>query len=206
MGKHVYCTTLGGKIGENTKEYLTKIFALVLVVLIVTSFFGIFSTLVAGQTTADQDNTLIPIPARPNTQPLDAGQTDAAQDKAMDMIKNVMSVDLSKYNIRLQNSVIMDGVPLANGSRKITSLRYALTLLEGNGDEESVIRVCFTFEKDVLTSLFTLPLSEVVTNTHYTNQNAAVKGFLEKYETYTNIDSSNLIAMIEMSTSQECHN
>ena len=176
------------------QKYLTKIFAPLLVVLIATSFFGAFSALVAGQTTAAQDNTLVPIPAKgSSTQPLDASQTAAAQVKAMNFIENVMSVDLSKYTIDLQISSIMDGVPLANDNRKITDLMYALTPLEGNGDED-VIKVIFTFEKDVLTSYFTSPVtSQVITNTQYANQNAAVKGFLEKYQTYTNIDSSNLI-------------
>ena len=180
------------------QKYLTKIFAPLLVVLIATSFFGAFSAPVAGQTTAPQNNTLVPIPAKgPSTQPLDAGQTAAAQDKAMNFIENVMSVDLSKYTIDLQISSIMDGVPLANDNRKITDLMYALTPLEGNGDED-VIEVIFTFEKDVLTSYFTMPVtSQVITNTQYANQNAAVKGFLEKYQTYTNIDSTNLITMLD---------
>ncbi|MCW4004128.1 MAG: hypothetical protein NWE95_09490 [Candidatus Bathyarchaeota archaeon] len=178
------------------QNYLTKIFAPLLVVLIATSFFGAFSALVAGQKNAAQDNTLTPIPARPSTQPLDAGQTAAAQDKAMNFIENVLSVDLSKYTIELKISSIMDGVPLANDNRKITDLMYALTPLEGNGDED-VIEVIFIFEKDVLTTYFTSLLpSKVITNTQYANRNDAVKGFLEKYQTYTNIDSTNLIAML----------
>ena len=162
-------------------------------------FLGPFSAPVAGQTTTTQDNTLTPTPAKgPSTQPLDPSQTTAAQDKAMNIIENVMSVDLSKYTIDLQSSDIMDGIPLANDNRKITTLRYALTPLEDNGDEDSAIEVYFTVEKDVLTSYFTLPVSsQVITTTQYANQKAAVKGFLEKYQTYTNIDSTNLITMLD---------
>ena len=179
------------------QKYLTRFFAPLLGLLIATSFFGAFSDLVAGQTTATQDNTLVPIPKKEsNTPPLDPSQTAAAQDKAMNFIKNVMSVDLSKYTIELKNSDIMDGVPLANDNRKITTLSYTMTPLEGN-DEKEVISVSFTFEKDVLTTYFTLPLTEVITNTQYANRNSAVKGFFEKYQTYTNIDSTNLIAMLD---------
>jgi hypothetical protein len=41
-----------------------------------------------------------------------------------------------------------------------------------------------------------VPIAQIITNTQYTNQRAAVVGFLEKYQTYANIDSSNLIAML----------
>lgn len=180
---------------KNQKK-LTKFFVPLLVVLMVTSFFGTISVLVTGQTTATQDNTLVPTPKQESsTQLLDAGQTALAQDKAMNFIKNVMSVDLSKYTIELKNSDIMDGVPLGNDNRKITTLRYALTPSEGK-DEKDVISVSFIFEKDVLRYYYTLPLTEVITNTQYADRNAAVKGFLEKYQTYTNIDSANLIAML----------
>jgi hypothetical protein len=162
------------------------------------SLFSVgFSAPVAGQAGDAQDNTLTPIPAKgSSTQPLDAGDTVAAQDKAVNFIENVLLVDLSKYAIELKNSDIMEGIPLANDNRTITTLIYALTPLDGN-DEKDVISVSFTFEKDVLTGYFTLPLTEVITNTQYDNRNAVVQGFLEKYQTYTNIDSTNLIAMLD---------
>ena len=84
------------------KKEITKIFAPLLVVLIATSFFGAFSASVAGQTAAAQDNVPAPTPATGSTPPLDASQTAAAQEKAMNIIKNVMSVDLSKYTIELE--------------------------------------------------------------------------------------------------------
>jgi hypothetical protein len=178
------------------QKYLTKFFAPLLVVLIATSFFGAFSALVAGQTTAAQDDTLVPIPKKEsNTPPLDPSQAAAAQNKAMNFIENVLSADLSKYTIELKINSIMDGIPLANDNRKITDLMYALTPLEGNG-EKDVIEFCFMFEKDVLTTYFTFA-SKVITSTQYANRNDAVKGFLEKYQTYTNIDSTNIIAMLD---------
>jgi hypothetical protein len=179
------------------QKKLSKIFVPLLVVLIASSFFGTISTLVTGQTTATQDNTLIPTPKQESsTQPLDTSQTAAVQDKAMNFIKNVMSVDLSKYAIELENSDIMAGVPLANDNRKITTLRYALTPLEASY-EKDIISISFIFEKDVLRYYYTLPLAEVVTNMQYVDRNAALKGFLENYQIYTNIDSTNLITMLD---------
>jgi hypothetical protein len=143
-------------------------------------------------------NVPAPTPATgSNTSPLDTSQTTAAQEKAMDIIKNVMSVDLSKYTIELKINSIMDGSPLANDNRKITNLMYALTPIESK-DENGVIEVYFTVEKDVITNYFITPVSsQVITTTQYANQQEAVKGFLEKYQTYTTIDSGNLIAMLD---------
>jgi hypothetical protein len=186
------------RMGRGKKQkYLTKIFAPLLVVLIATSFFGAFSASVAGQTAVAQDNVPAPTPATGSTPPLDPSQTAAAQEKAMDIIKNVMSVDLSKYTIELQINSIMDGVPLANDNRKITNLMYALTPIESK-DENSVIEVYFAVEKDVVMNYFITPVSsQVITTTQYANQHEAVKGFLEKYQTYTTIDSGNLIATLD---------
>jgi hypothetical protein len=176
---------------------LVKIFVTLLVVLTAASFFEAFTAIVGGQTVAAQDDTLVPIPKKESNIPtLDLSQTATAQNKAMNFIEKVLSVNLSKYTIELKNSDIMDGIPLGNDNRKITTLMYELTPLEGNG-EKDVITLCFTFEKDELTTYFTLPLTEVITTTQYANRNAAVKGFLEKYQTYTNIDSTNPIAMLD---------
>ncbi|MDR1993050.1 MAG: hypothetical protein LBQ98_06085 [Nitrososphaerota archaeon] len=179
------------------KNHLIKIFASLLVVLIVASFFVAFLASVAGQTTA-QDNALVLYPPTgSNTPQLDAGQTAVAQEKAMAIIENVMSVDLSKYTIELQINSIMDGVPLSNDNRKITNLMYALTPTESN-DSDSVIEVYFAVENDAVTSYFIMPVdSQVITTTHYTNQQEAVKGFLEKYQKVTNIKSDRLITMLD---------
>ena len=91
----------------------------------------------------------------------------------------------------------MDGSPLSKDNRKITNLMYALTPIESK-DENSVIEVYFAVEKDVVTNYFITPVtSQVITTMQYANQQEAVKGFLEKYQTYTTIDSGNLIAMLD---------
>lgn len=179
------------------KKEITKIFAPLLVLLIATSFFGAFSASVAGQTAAAQGNVPAPTPATGTTPPLDPSQTAAAQEKAMKIIKDVMSVDLSKYKIELKINSIMDGSPLTDDNRKITNLMYALTPIESK-DENNVIEVYFAVEKDVVTNYFITPVtSQVITTTQYANPEEVVKGFLEKYQTYTTIDSGNLIATLD---------
>ena len=147
------------------KKQLTKIFAPLLIALIAASF-GAFPAAYAEQTTA--------------------------QDKAMDIIENVLSVDLSKYIISLKHDSTLDGVPLANDTRTINTLLYTLS------SEDSTLDVNFIVEKGIVVQCNVLPMYEqVITDKQYTNLLDAVKGFLERYQTQTKIDSTNLIAMLD---------
>ncbi|MCL2134057.1 MAG: hypothetical protein FWH37_00635 [Candidatus Bathyarchaeota archaeon] len=180
------------------KKQLTKFFTTLLAVLIVMSFFGAFQTPVANQPVAAQENLLAPEPPKgTTTPPLNPNQTTTAQEEAVNIIQNVMQLDLSKYNLNLKINSIMDGIPLSNIDRKITNLLYALTPNEGNGNENSALEVSFSFEKDVLTSYLITPLdSQVITTTNYANRHDAIVDFLEKYQQTTNINSNNLITML----------
>ncbi|MDR0372785.1 MAG: hypothetical protein LBI79_04405 [Nitrososphaerota archaeon] len=123
-------------------------------------------------------------------------QTPTAQDKVTDIIENVMSVDLSKYTLEIKSNSL-DGVPLSNNDRKITNLICTLTPLEGTG-ESGVVTIFFMVERDVVINYFVDVASlHVITPVQYANQREAVKSFLEKYQAYTSIDSSNLMAMLD---------
>ncbi|MDR1992780.1 MAG: hypothetical protein LBQ98_04675 [Nitrososphaerota archaeon] len=122
-------------------------------------------------------------------------QTPTVQDKARDILENVMSVDLSKYTLEIKSNS-MDGIPLSNNERKITNLICTLTPLESN-DDNNVITVFFMVEKDIVINYFVSTSSpQIITTTQYTNQREAVKSFLEKYQTYTKIDSNNSITTL----------
>ena len=201
-------------------KYLTAFFASLLVVLITCSFFGGCSTPFVGQTVAAQENLipkqptglptpplnpsqtiaaqdLIPEPPTGSTNPpLDPSQTAAAQEKALNIMRNVICVDFSKYNLVLESSSIDDAKPLSEDTREITSLWYVLIPLENVGDKTAGINIFFDLERDVVTSYYIVPIAQIAANTQYTSQRNAIVGFLEKYQVYTNIDSSNLIAMI----------
>jgi hypothetical protein len=120
-----------------------------------------------------------------------SGQT-TDQTKAIDFMENILPVDLSKYSINTISDAILDGFPLADNNRKIHDILYELT------SENSKLHISFAFEKGVLRTCFITALEgQVITNSRYTDTLDAVKAFLEKYQTYTKIDSSNLIAMLD---------
>ncbi|MDR2202924.1 MAG: hypothetical protein LBE76_01185 [Nitrososphaerota archaeon] len=180
------------------KKCLIKIFTSLFVVLFVVSFFGTIQVPIVNQTVTAQENFLAPKPPTgPNTPPLDPSQTIAAQEKALNIIQNVIQTDLSKYNLELKINSIMDGLPLSDIDRKITNLMYALTPIESNDNENSVIEIAFTFEKNVLTSYFITPIdTQNISTTQHANCRDAIASFLEKYQQNTNIDSNNLITML----------
>ena len=157
------------------QKHLTKNFTpLLAVVLLVGSLFGAVLSPATGQTTT----------------------TTAVQDKAIDIIENVLSVDLSKYSLELKIASL-DGMPLSNSDRKLTNLIYTLTPLENNNGN-SAVAIFFMVEKDVVINYFVgLESPQAITTTQYANQYEAAKGFLEKYQTHTNIDSKNLMLMLE---------
>jgi hypothetical protein len=159
------------------KKHLIKLFAPLLVVLLAASFFGAFSAPVAGQT---------------NTPPLEPSQI-VAQDKAMDFMKNVLPVDLSKYTINLRSNSIMYGVPLAKDDNRII-----INILFELNSTDSYLHIGFAFEKDTMTSCQINSIEgQVITTRQYDNPLVAAKDFLERYQAYTQIDSRNLIAMLD---------
>lgn len=120
------------------------------------------------------------------------GQT-INQDKALAFMENMLPVDLSRYSINLVNDSTMYGVPLAkDDNRIINNLLYELTSKDSN------LHISFTFEKDVMTACQITPLQgQIITNKQYANPLDAAKDFLERYQVYTKIDSSNLLAMLD---------
>jgi len=173
------------------KKYLIKFFAPLLVVLLIASFFGAISAPVVGQPTTI-DNMTTPEPVKePNTQPLEPGQI-VAQDIAMDFMKTVLPIDLSKYSINIRSNSIMYGVPLAkDDNRIIINILYELK------STDSYLQIGFAFEKGIMTSCQISSIEgTVITNRQYDNSLVAAKDFLGRYQTYTKIDSRNLITML----------
>ena len=174
------------------KKHLMKIFAPLFVVLLASSFFGAFSAPVAGQTTVTDNLATPEPPTGTNILSLEPSQI-VAQDKAMDFMKKMLPVDLSEYTIKIKSNSIMRGLPLAeDDNRIIINILYELT------SKDSYLHIGFTFEKDSMTACEITPIEgQVITNRQYDNPLVAAKDFLERYQAYTKIDSSNLKAMLD---------
>ncbi len=113
------------------------------------------------------------------------------QEKATDFMKKMLPVDLSKYTINIRSDSTLEGFPLGDSNRKIHNILYELT------SENSKVHIGFAFEKGVMTSCFLSELEgQAITNKQYTNALDAARDFLERYQVYANMDSSNLIAML----------
>ena len=107
-------------------------------------------------------------------------------DKYTAFMENVLSVDIAKYDIELTSNFTNDIL-----GRKITYMRYELI------SEQSNLGIIFSIEKGIITSCSVSLLDgKVLTTKQYSSQLAAVEGFLEKYQAYSEIDSNNLIAML----------
>jgi len=120
-----------------------------------------------------------------------------ARDQTMGFIENVLPVDLSKYTVTLTKHSTMDGLPIAGIDGQpidivMDRVRYTLD------SDESTLRVNFHVQNNaVLSCHIYVDNGQVISDRPYSNLKDAVKCLLEKYQTYTKIDSSNMKAMLD---------
>jgi len=120
-----------------------------------------------------------------------SAQTASAQERAMHFVENMLPIDLSKYTITLISDFTMDGVPLTNINRNMQFILYELT------SADSDLNVRFSFEKGIMTSCGITSLrGQIIVTKQYANPLVAAKDFLEKYQSYTKIDSSNFRVLL----------
>jgi hypothetical protein len=113
------------------------------------------------------------------------------QEKAMDFIEKVLpsNIDLSKYTITLKGDSTLLEIRSPEGYN-VEDVSYSLT-------SENSLLVGFSIENSVIKSCNIYPLEgQAITNKPYTNLCDAVTDFLKAYQVYTNIDSNNLIQML----------
>lgn len=152
------------------KKYLTKTYTLLLIALFTVSL-GALPATYAEQTTA--------------------------KDQALTFIENALPVDLSKYTVNLTSHSTLAGVPIAgaieqNSTRVIDMVQYTLHSNQSTIDvicniEKNAMVFCQVYEKE----------GEIINDKQHTNPRDAVASFLEGYQTYTKIDSTNLIGMLD---------
>lgn len=129
--------------------------------------------------------------------PVTCAANPDAENQAMAFIENVLPVDLSKYNVTLDNHSTDEGPPIAGITgqpinRVIDNLRYILD------SDESTLRVTFAVENNVVSSCHMyVDKGQVISDKQYTSLLDAVTTLLEKHQRYTNTDSTDLIAMLD---------
>ena len=119
------------------------------------------------------------------------------QEQVLAFIENALPVDLSKYNITFISYSILDGSTVAgatslSNSRVIETVKYTLS------SEESTVDVICKVENNVVKSCHIYAMTgSIISDKRYTNPLDAVKSFITNYQTYSKLDSTNLMAMLD---------
>lgn len=115
-----------------------------------------------------------------------------AQDKALAFIENVLPIDSSRYNITLRNY----GVPKLPdiGSYKQRDAEPEEILTYSLESKDSVLDVICTIKGNVLYICNVYVVNgSVITDRPYANLVDVAQSFLEKYQAYSKIDSTEMI-------------
>lgn len=152
------------------KKLLTRICVQLFIVLVVTSF-GVF--------------------------PISYTTDSHAEDLSRAFIDNALPVDLSKYNITLESHTTIDVIPIL-GADGVPINMIKDTLQYTLKSEESTLRVRCRVQNNVVyyCSMDTVE-GQVISEKQYVSLIDAAKSFLEKYQTYSKIDSVNLIDILD---------
>jgi hypothetical protein len=120
--------------------------------------------------------------------------TSISQEKALAFIENVLPIDSSQYNITLSKHVVpkLPDIGLYkhnDGNREL--LTYSLE------SKDSIVNVICTFNDGVLyICQADTRKGSVITDKAYANTADAAKSFLEKYQAYSKLDSTEMITML----------
>lgn len=117
-----------------------------------------------------------------------------AQDKALAFIENVLPFDSTQYNITLRNYGVPKLPDLGStqpNNAKQELLTYALE------SKDSTVDVICTIQDNVLSYCHVYVLKgPVIGDRPYSNVTDAATSFLQKYQSYSSIDSTEMIAML----------
>jgi hypothetical protein len=107
-----------------------------------------------------------------------------AQAQVTAFIENVLPIDLSKYTVTLKNNASID--------RLTDTVQYTL-----DSDKSTVDVICFVQNHVVSYCHLYSEKGQVISDKQYNSPIDAAKDFLNKYQTYTKADSSNMIDMLD---------
>lgn len=115
-----------------------------------------------------------------------------ADDKYVGFIENVLSVDISRYDINLKINSTQSDAPFTTAKRDINSLLYELN------SDESKLQIMFTIDRGIIAMCTSTTMQgQFLATSQYDNPVDAVKDFIEKYQTYTEIETKHLISMLK---------
>lgn len=113
-----------------------------------------------------------------------------AQEKAIGFIEKVLPVDLTKYNLTLTRyQKIMGPSDLAG----FTSEVVEFTL---DSKESTLVVTCIVQNNILISCNVIAKKGPVISDRQYANLVESVKTFLERYQTWTKVDSSDMINML----------
>lgn len=110
-----------------------------------------------------------------------------SQDKALAFIENVLPIDSSQYNVTFK--------PPFPGFTPIDD-RFLVETYSLESKDSSLTFICSFYEGVLYQCLFGVDEGSLVTDQPYANTTEAAKSFLEKYQAYSKLDSTEMIAML----------
>lgn len=117
-----------------------------------------------------------------------------SEEKAVAFIKNVLPIDSSQYNMTLRNYGVPKLPDIGYYKQSYVEQEILTYSLES---KDSTLDVICTFSNNVLIICSMYPVKgSVINDRQYPDLLDAVKGFLEKYQAYSKMDSTEMISML----------
>jgi len=117
-----------------------------------------------------------------------------AQEKAITFIENVLPLEISQYNITLRVYGVPDLPDIGSTQPEIFKQEIVTYTLE---NKDSTVDVICTIQNDVLSSCNVyVNEGSIISGQSYSSVIEATTAFLQRYQDYANLDSSNMIAML----------
>lgn len=118
----------------------------------------------------------------------------ASQEKAVAFIENVLPIDNSQYNITLRNYGVPELPDIGSYEQSDVEEEILTYSLES---KDSMLNVICAISNNVLSYCNVYAVKgSVISDRQYSNLLDAVKGFLEKYQAYSKMDSTKMITML----------
>jgi len=127
------------------------------------------------------------IPSAPST-------LSTEQSKALAFIENVLPIDSSQYNITFKPPFSSNFSN--NNGLKITGSESLIETYSLEAKDSSLTFICSFYEEALYQCQLGTDKGSIITDQTYANITEAAKSFLEKYQTYSSLNSTEMIAIL----------